>query len=314
MPILPSQSSLPVPGSPNANYLWNFGGGTIQNGATGAGPYVVSWNSPGSHTVSLQIAETACDTSSITHNIVIENLGQPVVSCNSTTSSVTFEWSPVSGAVSYQVQVLQGPPGTIVDDTSYVVTGLAAGTVVEIEVTATGIGACPSTSTTAQCIAQSCPPKMIQIQIAADTFCLGEVSGVIPLSALVDGSAATGTWSGPGVDPAGTFDPHDPLAGPGVHTIVFVYAEGTCVYQRSRDITVIDSPTATFTADAAICQASQASVVYTGNASVNASYMWDFGSGTASGSGPGPYTVTWNTAGTHDISRSSKRTAVFLRQ
>ena len=286
-------------GTPGASYLWNFGGATIQSGGTGPGPHVLSWNSPGTHTVSLQVAEVECDTSSVTHNIFIENLGQPVLSCNSTVNSITFEWSPVFGAVNYQVNVLQGPMGTL-SGTSYVVNGLAPGTTVEIQVIATGVGACPSTSATIECIAQSCPPLTIQIQIPDDSFCLGDVTGTIPLSALVEGIPSAGIWSGPGVNAGGTFDPF--IAGPGVHTIVFSYSEGTCDYQRSIDVTVINSPTSTFNVDAVICQASNASVLYTGNASVNANFQWDFGTGVAIGSGAGPYSVTWNTTGLHTIS------------
>lgn len=287
---------------PDATFLWNFAGGTVHSGGSGPGPHVISWGNPGQQTVSLQVFEVECDTSVFTQNIVVEHLGTPVISCNSTVNSVTFEWSPVPGAVSYQVNVLQGPTGTIVDDTSYVVTGLAAGTTVQIQLIASGIGACPPGVATATCIAQNCPPRMLQIQIPQDTFCLGDVSGTIPLSALVDGSPASGIWSGLGVNPAGTFDPHHPAAGPGVHTIVFMYNEGTCLYQRSRNVTVIATPTATFSASAVICQSSSATVQYTGSASVNATYLWDFGSGTATGNGPGPYSVTWNTPGMHPVS------------
>ena len=288
-------------GSPDATIIWNFGGGSIHEGGSGIGPHLISWGSPGFHTVSLQIIEEGCDTAEVAHEIFVETLGQPVVSCNSTLNSITFIWSPVFGAESYEVHVLLGPNGTLINDTTYIVNGLAAGTSVEIEVISTGFGACPSAVVIAECIAQSCPPKTIQILIPADTICLGEVSGIIPLSALVDGAPASGTWSGPGVDPSGTFDPNDASAGVGVHTIVFAYSEGTCIYQRSRDITMFESPTATFTVDAAICQVSSTSVQYTGNASLNAHFMWNFGTGMASGNGAGPYWVSWNTPGLYTI-------------
>lgn len=286
---------------PDAFFLWNFAGATIHSGGTGRGPHTVSWSTPGTRTVSVSVAEVTCDTSTMLLDIQVEVLGQPVISCNSTVDAITFEWSPVPGALSYQVNVLTGPAGSVMNDTSYVVTGLAPGTIVQIEVIAMGIGACPSTSATLQCIAQDCPPRVVQIQIPSTIFCLGDVMGAIPLAATVDGAPASGTWSGPGVDPSGTFDPHHPSAGPGVHTIIFVYTEGTCIYQRSANVVVNDSPTASFTAASVICQLGNATIVYTGNASVNANYIWNFGSGIASGSGAGPYTVTWNTPGMHVI-------------
>jgi len=65
----------------------------------------------------------------------------------------------------------------------------------------------------------------------------------------------------------------------------------------------LDTPTAGFTADNAICQSGNASVQYVGTASVNANYMWDFGTATiVSGTGDGPYTLHWNTPGMYSIS------------
>ncbi len=287
--------------SPDAQYFWNFGNATVISGGTGPGPHQVLWSLPGIHTISLHVTEVTCDTASITQNVNVEQLGQPVVSCHSTINTVTFEWAPVDGALMYEVQVLQGPAGAIMNDTSYIVAGLDAGSTVEIELTISGTGACPSVSVTAECIAQNCPPRMIEIQIPATTLCLGQISTPIPLVALVDGTPESGIWSGPGVDPAGIFDPHHSSAGVGIHTIVFSYTEGTCIYQRSITVTILPTPTATFSADDVICQSNSASVVYTGNASINAFHTWDFGGGIASGTGSGPYLITWNSPGTYTI-------------
>ncbi len=290
--------------SSTSTFIWNFGSGaTIISGGTGPGPHIVSWGAPGTQTVTLELTEMGCDTDIISFPIMIEALGQPVVSCTSTLNSVTFEWDDVPGADSYTVNVLQGPQGMLLDDTSYVVSGLAPGTTVQIEVSAIGLGACAEQTATAQCIAQSCPPKMIAIQLPSDSFCLGDVSTPIQLSATVDGSPATGTWSGPGVDPSGTFDPHDPAAGVGQSQIVFMYSEGTCDYQKSITVYVLDTPTATFTVDDTICQSSNASVQYTGTASLSANFAWDFGTATVmNGSGAGPYALHWNAPGMYTVS------------
>jgi hypothetical protein len=62
-------------------------------------------------------------------------------------------------------------------------------------------------------------------------------------------------------------------------------------------------PTSGFSAPASICQATDATITYTGNASSSASYNWNFGGGTInSGSGQGPYLVSWSTSGTKIIS------------
>ncbi|HLF65248.1 MAG TPA: gliding motility-associated C-terminal domain-containing protein [Saprospiraceae bacterium] len=291
--------------SDDATFLWNFGGGAmIISGGTGEGPHEVSWSSPGFRTVTLQIIEAGCDTADISYDIYVELLGQPVINCTSTLNSITFTWSEVVGASGYQVNPLQGPIGVLQDDTSYLVTGLLPGTVVEIEVVVMGVGACAERSATLQCIAQSCPAKDLAIILPSDSLCLGDVSAPISLTATVDGVISTGTWSGPGVDPAGTFDPHAPGVGAGQHQIIFTYDEGTCSYNEQTVVYVFDTPTADFTLDGAICQDGDASVIYAGNASLAANFAWDFGPGAmvVAGTGAGPYALHWNNPGTYTIS------------
>jgi gliding motility-associated-like protein len=75
------------------------------------------------------------------------------------------------------------------------------------------------------------------------------------------------------------------------------------MYQRSRTVYVLDTPTATFMADSAICETGNASVQYNGTASVNADYTWNFQGGTViSGTGAGPYSIHWNNPGMYTIS------------
>ncbi len=63
-------------------------------------------------------------------------------------------------------------------------------------------------------------------------------------------------------------------------------------------LTVTPLPSPTFTAPAVICPGANGTVTYTGNAPVNASYNWNFGGGTiVSGSGQGPYQISWPTPG-----------------
>ena len=62
-------------------------------------------------------------------------------------------------------------------------------------------------------------------------------------------------------------------------------------------------PTSTFTADDHLCQDENMTITYTGNATPNATYLWDFaGANIVSGSNMGPFVVNWTDAAIHDVS------------
>jgi len=62
-------------------------------------------------------------------------------------------------------------------------------------------------------------------------------------------------------------------------------------------------PTADFTAADSVCVFEETTVTYSGNASAEAQYDWDFdGATVVSGSGQGPYTLFWETEGLKNIS------------
>jgi len=105
-----------------------------------------------------------------------------------------------------------------------------------------------------------------------------------------------------------------PGVGPGPHTVTFgtsgpkvitlSVADGNCTSSvSSATIDAFDVPTTTFTAvPSVICDNQAATVTYTGNATTNANYIWDFDGGVAiPGTGPGPHTITWPSSGTKNI-------------
>ena len=76
-----------------------------------------------------------------------------------------------------------------------------------------------------------------------------------------------------------------------------------CDFTTTQDVTVLAQPTSTFTYTDSICPNSTTTIQYTGTASSNATYTWDFGGGTIiSGSGSGPYTVQYSNDGDYTIS------------
>jgi len=60
--------------------------------------------------------------------------------------------------------------------------------------------------------------------------------------------------------------------------------------------------TSDFAVTSPICQGENSTITYTGNASDTATYNWDFAGGTiVSGSGQGPYEITWSAPGTYNV-------------
>ena len=286
-----------------AQYDWNFGGGAANPG-TGEGPYDVSWATPGIKTITLTVTENGCTSQTASATVSVEApLPAPVISCATSTSEIVFSWQDVPGAAGYEVTVLSGPAGAQSGNT-YTVGGLMPDDEVRIRVTALNPGPCGPSSAEQTCVAQACPTVTIVFN-GVEPICLGPATPPITLVATVSGGAGggTGLWSGPGITDAagGIFDPA--VAGPGTHSIVYSYQEGSCSYNNSMTITVFAQPTASFTATGPVCINESATVTYTGTGSLGAQFSWSFGGGTATpGTGTGPHTVSWATAGDKTIS------------
>ncbi|PSR11793.1 MAG: hypothetical protein C7N36_14750, partial [Bacteroidetes bacterium] len=295
-------------GSPAATYTWNFNGGVAVPG-TGPGPHTVSWPTGGTKTVTLRVTENMCSSAVVSQNITVAPpQAAPVINCSPTTTTIVFSWNAVAGASGYLVNILSAPAGAMgtLDEAArtFTVTGLNATENVEIEVIALNSGPCGNSSNTFTCQAQDCPPIMVT---ATDLppLCLTPNSPEINLAVAIVGDNGTGTitWSGDGIiDPAmGTFSPI--MAGAGAAVVTVRYREGACEYIDDLTIEINPVPTADFTADSPSCLTAATTVSYTGSAAPNATYNWDFGGGTANpGTGAGPHTVTWPTAGDQTIS------------
>lgn len=75
-----------------------------------------------------------------------------------------------------------------------------------------------------------------------------------------------------------------------------------CDFTTTQNVTIAPQPTSTFTVVSPVCINSPTSITYTGNAPANATFNWNFGGGTVhSGSGAGPYSVSWAVDNTYDI-------------
>ena len=290
--------------SAGANYTWSFNGGMATPG-TGQGPHMVSWDSPGSKTITLTVEENNCTSIVFSETVTVESpMADPVINCGTTTTtSVEFTWADVTDAEGYTVNVITGQSGTQNNNT-FTVDNLLPGETVTIEVVALNSGPCGNTMSQATCSADDCPTFTINIDPVAD-ICLDASTGTIDLSASIAGGAGNGveSWSGTGIIDAdnGIFDPTD--AGAGTHTVTLTYTEGPCVGSSNIDITVFDTPTADFSISTdPVCINESTIITYDGTATAGATYTWNFNGGSATpGTGQGPHTVNWASGGTKTI-------------
>ncbi|MEO6130278.1 MAG: hypothetical protein ABIQ02_00415, partial [Saprospiraceae bacterium] len=228
--------------SSSATYSWDFGAATIVSGA-GAGPYELSFSSPGSKTIRLQIMDNGCTSDLISQNLdVAATLNQPVVNCMSNTSTVSFCWTADPLVSNYVVTALT-PQAGVVTGNCIDFGGLVPGDSVAIEIISQTTGPCPPRADTFSCIARTCPSPNITITPVPD-ICLYAGTLPINLQVTVIGGAGVGDWSGPGITDAvnGIFDPV--LAGAGAHVITYHYLDDGCNFNKSITINVFDPPSA----------------------------------------------------------------------
>jgi len=99
----------------------------------------------------------------------------------------------------------------------------------------------------------------------------------------------------------------NPKAGPPVGTtdfIVTVTDDNECQNTDTVEITVYPIPTSTFTAPDYVCETGMADITYTGSASANGNFYWDFDEGSTVhlGDSIGPYEVSWDATGEKTLS------------
>ena len=291
--------------TPGATYNWDFGNAAVVSG-NGSGPYQLQWPAAGNYSVGLQVEENGCSSETVNRNIAVDApLNPPAVQCEATYTSVLFSWEDIPNATSFQVVVTEGPTGTMLSPTSYLIEGLQPGQQVSIQLTALSGNACPSVSTGATCAALPCPAVSLSIQPPADQCFDGTPFDIgLQVDILNDTGNGTLQWAGTGINnPAvGQWSVLAGQAGQ-PNPVIATWTEDVCSVSDTAFVRVFANPTADFTATPVICVQNQATVAYTGTATPAAVYTWNFdGAGIVSGSGPGPYQLQWPAAGSYSLS------------
>lgn len=291
---------------PNSTFTWDFENGNVVSGS-GEGPYEVVWPIGGEYDITLTVEspEGCVSETLVRPTILVTPLDDPAITCEVTTSTITFSWPVDPNASSYAVDI---PNGFIIQDQStsteqvFHVINLNPGDIVPIEVEAIGAIPCGNAIFQTSCEVPNCPDVEITID-PVTAICRSTSTIPFNLNAVVTGSVPSGvlTWNGTGVDASGMFDPNQ--ADIGTNTYVLTYEDGPCSYTESLEIDVFETPIADFLTDATACVNNAITVNYTGTNDPNLQYSWNFDGGNISNPmGPGPHDVSWSTGGDYTIS------------
>lgn len=289
--------------SSTATYNWNFAAGNILSGS-GAGPYEVAWNTPGTKTVFLSVTENGCTGAIYNQQVIVNNIptanftvaspvcvGMPTTATYTGSANANAQYVWDFGTASVIAGTGQGP---------YQVSWAAQGTYpVALSVTANGCTSPPFIQNVTVFEIPSAPFT------AESPICTGETSTINYSGTL--GSGAQYTWdfsggtqlSGTGGGPLEVF-----WLTPGTKqvTLSVISPEGCPSPPQTMPIVVNPTPTSVFTAETPICLNETSTITYTGSGNPTATYTWNFNAGNVvSGSGQGPFEIQWGTPGIKTI-------------
>ncbi|MBS1534701.1 MAG: hypothetical protein JST78_06435, partial [Bacteroidetes bacterium] len=169
------------------------------NAATGAIVGVSAGSATMTYTV---LGSGGCPSASDVRTVNVSSILSPVINCGtSTTSSVQFTWTAVSGATGYNLsyQVNAGAVtnvGAIGNVTSYLFSSLSPGDVVSITLTPTGPAPSCFASSTLSCTANNCVLPTASIAYGGSPFC-ASLSSAQSVTLSGTGSFTGGTFSAP---------------------------------------------------------------------------------------------------------------------
>ncbi len=286
---------------PSAVYNWDFGDAAIAGGS-GAGPYALTWSSPGLRSIALVVEEGPCTSPPFTSEIrIIPQPEIPQVICNPGLTEVELTWNSLPDGNMLEAWVEEGPAGAFTSDTSFFIGGLIPGQAVRVRLTASTESECPDAEVIVDCTALTCAELSVDIMEPA-SVCLP--SPAIALEAQIPGSGGVLLWSGPGIADAqsGLWAPDESMAGQLI-PIAAHYSEGVCAASDTAWIAVFRQPSSKLLYFSQLCQYEADEIGYGGDASADATYTWDFGPGTATpGTGRGPHSLSFSEPGVYTVS------------
>ena len=283
-------------------YTWDFGTAIVLSGS-GAGPYTVQWAAAGNQPIGLLINTGVCTanaSASITINpIPTASFSLPTSICVNENTSVSFTGSASAGA-SYSWNFGAGATPATANTVGPHAVSWSTGGNKNVTLTVSQ-GGCTSTLVTQQINVNTQPVASFSL---ASNACAGD--GVSLIYTGTSGASANYTWSYPGADYVSGSGASIEIAytAGGNYSVSLEVEENGCGSAIVSNAIGIQEPLLfTLSSDAAALVNSAVTISYTGTQLPGAVYTWDFSGGTVlSGSGAGPYQVSWATPGLMTIS------------
>jgi len=137
---------------------------------------------------------------------------------------------------------------------------------------------------------------------SANTVCLGTTTTFTNTSTIVAGTMYT--WNfGDGTPTSSSQNPTHTYSVAGTYSVDLALTSA-CPKDTTINVKVLANPTSTFTTQT-VCVNEGSAITYTGSAPAGSTFTWNFAGGIiVSGSGQGPYVVSWPSAGTKNVSLS----------
>ncbi len=289
--------------SATATFDWNFGNATVLSGS-GRGPYSVVWNSSGNETVSLTVTDNPCATisTSLPVNVVpipVASISTDPTVCAGDQTNVNFSGTSLSNAsYTWNVGSATIVAGNGTTSNPYTLSWNTVGpTNLSLIVNQHGCRDTAQANVQVYAIPTSLftAPASVCANSSINVNYTGNATGAASYTWDFDGATVL---SGSGQGPYSLSWP----AG-GNNNITLNVTENGCSSTPTIIPVRVDAiPVALFTADPNSCPGDQNTISFTGSPSSGANYSWDFGSANIiSGSGAGPYILSWNTSGSQNI-------------
>ena len=288
-----------------ATYLWDFGDGQTTVPPNGVGPHTVLWNAPGVRTLTLRVVAGGCTSEVAVRNLTI--LGRPSSAftatpetlCTGQATVVTrLETAPPGAQLTWEFDGGIALPGTGQGPHTVYWNTPGVKTVRHLAVSAQ----CSSTVFQRQITVVPTPTAQFSLSSSA---CTGRATTLAFTGIAPPGSVFQWNFDGATANPGTGPGPHELVWNtPGNKNVTLAVVAGACTSQTaSISVNVLSTPSALFNVSStSICLDGQISTQL-GSTTPGATYVWDFdGATVVSGTGPGPYTLRWNTPGPKTLS------------
>ncbi len=149
----------------------------------------------------------------------------------------------------------------------------------------------------------SVSPTSLVANFSTGSLCAGSPTSFTDISTPVN-TATTWAWdfNNDGNTDATTQNPTHTFAAPGTYPVHLLIGSPPCIDDTTINVVIAALPTSSFTATISVCAGASGTITYTGTAPSNTTYTWNFAGGTiVSGTGQGPYQVSWATGGVKNV-------------